>query len=374
MDVLRAHWAISEPVRDFLAYILSHPHEVQSLLQINWRTDDAVARGPIDARRTVLTRQVLAHPTLVVSEEPVRSFNSGPNQLVAWVVHTAALHVARLFAVQPPGSAYSGLVEAAMSAIALVKRLDVLREPVKHLDVSRKPGPHSLRNAARSRRMVYRHAIVAYDTLTRLEAGDEEALLSVLRSTLMAPLEQWRRFELAVAVGIGEALAQETEEAMHVSTLGTQYGQPIIRCGRYALYWQSVTSFFSSPPLEPSEARLEAALEAYGMSLGSDRPDIVVVDEKAGTVAAIVEVKYLAGDTAAVRFREAVAQVVRYARGYTNPASVGNLVNRSLIALSINAPSTVSSATPTVWSVDFPAIRQGALRVWVRDRLLGACS
>ena len=53
--LLRAHWAISKPVRDFLSYVLSHRHEAQSLLQINRRTDDAVARGRIDARSTILT-------------------------------------------------------------------------------------------------------------------------------------------------------------------------------------------------------------------------------------------------------------------------------------------------------------------------------
>ena len=235
INFLRAHWAISEPVRDFLSYVLSHRQEAQSLLQINKRTDDAVARGRIDARSTILARLVTGHPSLVVSEEPVRSFNTGPNQLVAWVVHMAASQAIRLFMVQPPTSAYAGLIETAMSEIAAVKRLDVMREPLKHVAANRRPGLGALRDAARSRRMIYRHAITAYNTLTGVEAGEEEALLRVLRSTLIAPLDQWRRFELAVAVGIGEVLAEETDNTMQLGVLGIRPGQPIIRCGQFAL-------------------------------------------------------------------------------------------------------------------------------------------
>ena len=368
--LLRAHWAISKPVRDFLSYVLSHRHEAQSLLQINRRTDDAVARGRIDARSTILMRRVSGHPSLIVSEEPVRSFNTGPNQVVAWVVHMAANHVARLFALQQQGSAYTELIEAAMSEIAAVKRLDALREPLKHVATNRRPESGALRDAARSRRMIYRHAIAAYNTLTGIEAGEEAALQLVLQSTLIAPLEQWRRFELAVAVGIGEVISEETGEEMWLSVIGSLQEQPIIQCGRFRIYWQSGTGLFSNPPLEPSEIRLEAALSAYGMQLSAGRPDLVIVDQEEGSVAAIVEVKYLAGDTAAERFQEAAAQVVRYARGYSNSASIDNLVSRSLIALSMDAPKVIDCATPTVSAVDFPAMRQGALRGWVRDRLL----
>ena len=76
---------------------------------------------------------------MIVSEEPVRSFNTGPNQVVAWVVHMAANHVARLFALQQQGSAYTELIESAMSEIAAVKRLDALREPLKHVATNRRP-------------------------------------------------------------------------------------------------------------------------------------------------------------------------------------------------------------------------------------------
>ena len=372
INFLRAHWAISKPVRDFLSYLLSHPHEVQSLLQIDRRMDDTMARGRIDARNTILARRISGHPSLIVSEEQIRSFNTGPNHIVGWVVHMVASHASRFSRFQSAESTYGDLVEAVMSQIAAVKRLEVLRVPLKHMATKnrRRPQPWALTEAARSRRAVYGHAIAAYNTLRGIEVGDEEALLRVLQSTLIAPLEQWRRFELAVAVGIGEALADETDEEMQISILGSLSGQPIIRCGHFDIYWQSTTSLFSPPSLEPSEKRLEKVLAPYGINLGVDRPDLVMVDREANMVVSIVEVKYLTGDTMAARFREAAAQVVRYARGYSCPASIDNLIHRSLIALSAGAPDILYKTAPSLRAVDFLAMQKGALREWVRERLI----
>lgn len=370
IDLLRAHWALSEPVKTFLSYVLSHRHEAQSLLQFVRRTDDAVARGRIDARGTILARRVAGHPSLVVYEEPVRSFNTGPNQVVAWVVQTVSTYAARLFAVQPKGSAYAGLVEEIMTDVTAVKRLDAFREVLKSVSVHRRPGPGALRDAARSRRMIYRLAIAAYDTLVRIEAGNEEALRSVLGSTLIGPLEQWRRFELSVGLGIGEALAAETGESMNLALLGKTSGSPIISCGRYDIFWQSGGGLFTAPALEPSEERLETALTAYGMHLATDRPDLVIIDRLAGQARGIVEVKYLAGDTANARFREAAGQIVRYARGYAPEREIDALVRTSLIALNRSPPALLDEAAAAPRAVDFEGLTDGRLRLWVRERLL----
>lgn len=369
LDLLRAHWAISPPVLAFMRYVLSHRHEAQSLLQLERRMDDAVARGRIDARGTMLARRVSGHPSLVLYEEPVRSFNTGPNQVVAWVVHMVAIYAGRLFALQPPDSGYAGVIEAAMADVAAVKRLDALREPLKAVAVHRRPGPGALRDAARSRRMIYRLAIAAYNTLSAIEAGREDVLCEVLHSTLMGPLEPWRRFELAVGLGIGEALAAETGEKMTLAVLGKTAGAPIITCGRFAIFWQGGGGVFTAPPPEPSEKRLERLLTAYGMKLSTDRPDLVIVDRDAQKARGIVEVKYLAGDTANARFREAAGQVVRYARGYVPEAELDDLVRASLIALSHDIPALLDEHAAAPRAVDFTGLTDGSLHAWVRERL-----
>ena len=369
LDLLRAHWAISPSVRDFLRYVLSHRHEAQSLLQFERRTDDAVARGRIDARGTMLARRVSGHPSLILYEEPVRSFNTGPNQVVAWVVHMVATYAGRLFALQPPDSGYAGVIESATGDVTAVKRLDALREPLKAVAVHRRPGPSALRDATRSRRKIYRLAIAAYNSLAAIEAGRENALCEVLQSTLMGPLEPWRRFELAVGLGIGETLAAETGEKMTLAVLGKTAGAPIITCGRFAVFWQSGGGVFTTPPLEPSEERLERLLAAYGMNLSTDRPDLVIVDEEEHRARAIVEVKYLAGDTANARFREAAGQVARYARGYVPEADLDDLVRASLIALSHDPPALLNEHAAAPRVVDFTGLTDGSLNAWVRERL-----
>ena len=127
---------------------------------------------------------------------------------------------------------------------------------------------------------------------------------------------------------------------------------------------------FTPPALEPSEERLEKVLAAYGMALSADRPDLVIADRQAGRAVGIVEVKYLAGDTASARFREAAGQIVRYARGYRPEAKVDGLVRASLVALSREAPALLDEAAPAPRVVDFMGLSDGRLRAWVRERLL----
>ena len=370
MDLLRAHWALSGPVRMFLSHVLTHRHEAQSLLQFVRRADDAIARGRIDAPRTMLARRMAGHPSLVIYEEPVRSFNTGPNQVVAWVVHAVSTYAARLFALQPTDSAYARLVEEAMTDVKAVKRLDALREVHKNVVVHRRPGAGALRDAVRSRRKVYRLAVAAYDMLAQIEAGNEQALRSVLESTLIGPLEQWRRFELAVGLGIGEALTAETGEPMSLAMIGKAAGTPFISCGRHDIFWQGGDALYVPPASEPSDKRLSVVLAAYGMQLGADRPDLVIADRSAGRVVGIVEVKYLAGDTATARFREAASQVVRYARGYASGTGIDGLVRASQIVLSREVPALLDEDADAPRAVDFAGLTDGRLRRWVRERLL----
>ena len=366
LHLLRAHWAISKPVREFVSYVLSHRHETQGLLEYRKRQDDAVLRGRIDTRSTMLARALSGHPSLIVSEEPTRSLNTGPNQLLAWVVHQASMQANRLLRLLNSESTYRPTVESVVGELNSVRRIDALREPLRYVSSVRRPSSGAILIASRSRRMIYRYAVNAYETLLGVEKADPDALSIVLRSTLIAPLEQWRRFELAVAAAIGEALSEESGAPLQLSLIDESPDLPIIRCGRYSIYWQR-RQHYRSPPLEPSEERLERSLSAYGMRLGEDRPDLLVVDACIGSVVAIVEVKYVAGDTAKSRMREAISQIVQYARGYATEDGIDSLISRSLVALSVNALPKTDRLPPAPTATDFPAICSGALKTWIRE-------
>jgi hypothetical protein len=358
VEILKGHWAVSAPVRVLIGYLLERPHEAQALLAYRERVDDAVARGRIDARKTSLYRQQTGLSSALVTHEPVRSFNTGPNMLLAWVLREAATYTARLLSWQGGNSPYLPALELAQTQIRHVQRIEALREPLKVVSLGRRPSAGAVRDSARSRRPLYRKAVEAYRLLQGLERGETEAMDRVARSALIAPLEDWRRFELAVGLGVGEALARVTGGPLHLHLLGSASSGPILTAGRFAVYWQQITKYHTSAPLEPSELATRVALQDYGFAAGTERPDLIVVDRDADAVAAVVEVKYIAGDMATTRFREAVDQVVRYGRSYAPAGTTGPLLERSLVALSRHAPVRVSHAAPAPFCVDFEAITQ----------------
>lgn len=367
LELLKGHWALSEPVRTLVSYLLDRPHEAQALLTYRERIDDAVARGRIDARKTWMYRQQSGLSSALVTHEPVRSFNTGPNMLLAWVLREAASYTARLLTWQGPTSAYLPLIEAAQTEMRKVQRIDALREPLRAVALGRRPNAGAVRDSARSRRQVYRLAVDAYLTMQGLERGEEAAILRVAKTALLGPLEDWRRFELAVGLSVGEALARISGEPVHIRLLGSDSASPIVTTGRFAIYWQQITTHHNPAPLEPSELATRAALGDYGMQVGTERPDLLVVDREKNAVVSIVEVKYVAGDTANARFREAVDQVVRYRRSYAPAAEIDALLARSLVAISRDAPKRLCNAAPAPFAIDFELLKEpDGLDAWAQ--------
>lgn len=365
-DILRGHWAFSAPVRALVGHLLLHRHETHALLTSRPRIDDAVARGRIDARATILYRLQAGAPTALVAHEPVRTFDTGPNQVLAWVVHHAARFAGRLQAMQPAESAYAELARTVTDKLNQVRRLDALRDALRNPAVHQRPGAGAIRDAARSRRMLYRLAVDAYNAFIGIEDGNEQAIRLIINSTLVGPIESWRRFEIAVALAIGDALEENLQDRMVLGLLAGDPSQPVLRCGPYALYWQQTTDLYHAPPPEPSEATVRRILTAYGIGAGSDRPDLLLVDVEKQKVAAVVEVKYLAADTASARFREAVEQTVRYARGYAEGDELTALLGRSLVAMSVEAPKQIGPSAGVPCSVDFASILSGSLQAWTQ--------
>lgn len=364
IDLLKGHWAISGPVRALVGYVLANPHEAQSLLTFRMRVDDAVGRGRIDAIRTWAYRLQSGIPSAIVAAEPVRSFDTGPNLVLAWVLQEAAAYTTRLSNWQGPTSPYAEVIEEAQRAMRAVQRIEALREPLRAALLGRRPGVGAIRTAARSRQQIYRLAVAAYRVLQGLERGDPEAMNIIARTALIAPLEPWRRFELAVSLAVGEALAAAEGEPLQLQLLDGDSSGPILAAGRFAVHWQQRTAHYTQPDLEPSELLVRDVLKAYGQSMGAERPDLIVINKVENAVVAVIEVKYLAGDTANARFREAIDQIVRYARGYGTPEEVGSLVSRSLIALSHGAPVLIDADAGAPASVDFKGITRVELSAW----------
>jgi hypothetical protein len=366
-DLLRLHWALSPVVQNLATYVLQHCHEIQSVLTPARRIEDSILRGRIDARATLLHRRMTGLATAMVSHEPLRSYDSGPNQVLIWVLMQAWSLASRFAAMLPDSATYRAAVNAAVQSLEQVRRIHAISLMSADSSVTRRPGSAAVLEAGRSRREIYRRAREVYETLGRIESGDPEAITAMLRATLLGPLEAWRRYELAVAFGIAEALERDGQGPLVLNLLIGDTGSPIVRIGRFSVFWQTRTSFSRAPALEPSERVTQHILDVYNLSAASDRPDLVVIDDVAGVVASVIEVKYLTAEDAADRVRSAVAQLVRYARLYHPIDETGPLLGRSLVAVNqgidaITAPSSIPDDAPLI--ADFAAIRRGQLAAW----------
>jgi hypothetical protein len=371
-ELLRLHWAISPEVENLCNYIRQNRHEAQASLDYQQREEDIVIRGRLDARKTLLRRSVTGRPTLVAFNEPLKSYNTGPNHLVVWCILQAHCLVERLQALAPEDSSYGQRTRQVASAILDARLVASVSQAVSQTKASIRPSPRGQMQAARSRKRMYRLAAMAYQRLLGIERGVESAIRELLQQTLVAPEDTWRTFELAVVLSIGEAIAQHTGSGITIRHIVPGLVTPIVECGRFAVYWQNKTVYYSEPLLEPSEERTASILAKYGMQFGEDRPDVVVVDRVAGQVVALAEVKYFQGSGEGWRdpFRQAVAQLVRYSRGYAVKIDQSTLLSRSLIALWDCPHTTANPIEGVPHCTDFKMMTKEGLVGWVTRIIL----
>jgi hypothetical protein len=368
LEFLQCHWAISRPVRVLAEYVLENRHEAQSILTFRPRVDDAIARGRIDARATLIHRLRSGLPTAVVAAEPIRSFQTGPNEVLGWVMRHSWQLASRFLSWQKEGTLYDVRSRETLHLFDQVRRIEAIRIMIGQLPTGRRPAAASQTAARRSRKRMYRLAMEAYERLVAIEHGDRDVIAEVLNDTLLGPLEAWRRLELAVGLAFGNAIGAEMHQPVLLKLLGIDASGPIVRCGRFSIYWQAVVAqFYNEPEWEPSEVRAAEILAAYGIHEGTERPDLVIVDEEAQRVVGIIEVKMHEGDDPTSQFRAAIHQLVRYARGYENSAQV---LGGSAVAMNVSVPSLQVVDPSVPGSFSFDHILADGLRPWVTMKWL----
>lgn len=363
-EMLRLHWSLSQPVSELAEYSLSHSHEIRTVLHSESRIEDGIARGRVDAMKTVRLRRVSGSPTVVVSEEPVRTYRSGPNHVLGWVLMQASSLAARFSKLTVDSAAYQQMIDGTLQKIEQTRRMQAIAAITGNVRLANRPSANALIQASRTRHKIYTLATNAYRSLLAIEAGDLNAITDLLRHTLLAPLEPWRRFEIAIGLSLLEALQCKCNIPISLKLLSGS-NRMIGSVGIYDVLWQERTDHYSAPLPEPSEAIISHIVAAFGLGSAADRPDIVVTNRAANRLEAIIEVKYLTGEDASDRVKSAIAQLVRYARGYHPLAETGPLLSRSLIAVSqgIEGLTRVPSYGVPLAS-DFAEIRRGSLALW----------
>lgn len=374
LTFLRLFWACSSKVQALAEYLTRNPHEASSVLQFERRSDTGMIRGRLDARETTIRQIASGNPALFVSQEAVRSYATGPNHLVVWVLEEARRLGREMLRTAIPESKYSERFGQATRLLEDASRLEGIRMATTQMDTTRRPSSPALSQARRARKRLYQLAADSYLSLLRIEQGDEKEICAVLQENLLGPLETWRRFELYVAIAIGESLSRTLGVPFNLSPSFCQDGM-LISIGIYKVYWQAQTGYFATPKLEPSEAKVKNILVALGMGAGWDRPDVVVVNALAQQVVAIAEVKYFTGDSNDGRsaVRAAIDQLVGYSRGYRKDNDWDNLLNNSLV-IPVFCTLTVPEPKPygVPWLADFKSIQSQTLDYWSRALIAGS--
>jgi hypothetical protein len=207
--------------------------------------------------------------------------------------------------------------------------------------------------------------------LRDLERLDERAIARLLESTLIGPVERWRQFELALMLAMADAVSRKTGAPVRVENLFPGVLKAAVSVGRYVLRWQRPGPRYEEPALDPWEKREVDILLAFGVSPGYDRPDVVLVDRDLDRTIAVGEAKYFEGDDWRDRLRDAVGQIVTYARGYeSKQGDVEDIIARSVIALWNISNQAPAATTRTPFVVAFDDFESG-LADWAERALSG---
>jgi hypothetical protein len=361
-DLLLLHWAISPSVRNLIEYAQQNTHELQSILGSRTVVSDGAIRGRLLAAESVRLQATSANPSLYLVDEPYRSFETGPNRVLGWTLRTAARLARRFRTMLPPEATY---FERSVSTLALVQQCERTL-PITNDTLLRSPSADDVRSARTSRIRLYRLAAAAYETLRAIERLDIDAVADLLRATLVGPMERWRQFELALALAMADAIGDAVGAKPRISNISPGPIDVLIDIGPYAVRWQRAGPHYLTPRPERWEHLVNDILSSYGVSPGSDRPDVILYERENGNVLAVGEAKFFENDDWKDRLRDATSQVVAYARGYETTQDVQSLVSRSVIALwdtPNNQPPWGGGRAPAI--VTFRALEAG-LEIWAK--------
>lgn len=374
LEYLRIQWAFSRQVEDLARHLLENRHEAQASLDYLSRQSTAYVRGKLEPTKTVLQRRITGNTSIVCYKEPRKTYSAGTNHVLTWVLRYSD-HLLRTYVQMLSGSdVYQTRIRQICSDVGQVQHLSGIGEAVASANIRVRPSTKSLAQAGASRKPLYQKAFKAYRSLASLESGSSTEAIKLLNDSLIAPLEEWQKFELAVALRMAQVLSDVTGQRLKLHPIEQGSSRPIASVGKFDVYWQNATAYQRFPELEPSEVVTRAILQSYQVVVGSDRPDVVVTDREAETVVAVTEAKFSFGETWKDAFREAAGQLVRYSKLYRHCVPQAELLRRSIIAVS-NLPTDITGQkrpldAPIAYGME--NILGGDLAEWV-ERIVATC-
>ncbi len=366
LHAMRLHWALSGSVGRLAQRIMRHPRELAGSHDTKVAISSGTIDGTVDARATIALQDASGDATLFVVHENGSTMFSGPNHIVAWTLHEALRLI--LWAIKsrsgtkPPEwlSARALLIESAL-------RTHAVREILLSPSGRARPGSFALRSAAKSRAPVYRVACEAFRSLEDVEAGNADALREMFSDTLVSSMESWRKFELATALSIADAIGAAIGQPV-VMDLALSPSKPLATAGPFSVIWQQGIKPRPDHALDITEKMTKDLAMSLGVSQSSSRADVAVLMEGAKDPLAMIECKWFESeDSRQPAIFEACSQLSRYARDAhpADPAKARSMLSSCIVALAWRGSAPlVADGSGLVGCVDFNDMADGVLKTW----------
>lgn len=290
--VVAVHLCLTDPVRAFfgaLAEGLRHPIASSTRPPVVSQT----VRGPVDWGATTRTRALAAHNrSLFVVRPAQRIFDIPENRALVWLLRALDTYLRRTRIGAAAADQDEEEVKWTEQLAAYRRRLLLIRRHPWLRDIEpERPTAATLRRLRASRAGFYaRHIHDAALVVTRFgERPSENDLTELLCQRYFRPKEDWRLFEIVVALRLARAFAVRSPEKRRARLLlgtgGAAYARYVLADGdEVRLHYQSWPP--STGDSLHARTRANHQLKARG-----SRPDIFIARQGAAPDAAVLELK-----------------------------------------------------------------------------------
>lgn len=322
LRLLQLHWAIGRDMRELLEYFLQRHGEMISSPTTRLLETQSAIRGTGNWPSTIIRRQVTGNPHVTVYRNVRRSFDTGPNKVLLFVISNA-LRVLETISRRadligsPYGESIRRNTELAVRAQRAIELRQLRGAPSGR--VPPRPSAKDVQMALHSPRRIYILAARQMQLLLEMANSGSRSFIDITVGELVAPLRSWQRFELFALLHIGLALGSELGLKPKLNDLSGAMAGPAIEVGPFDVYWGvNPRSSPYSMQLPAEREIVQRLLTAFGLVSYRGRPDITVVNRQDSEVISIVECKCASIDSASLtgQFRDAVRQLVEYSADF----------------------------------------------------------
>lgn len=288
--VVAVHLCLSETVQAFLAALGDGIRRPITSSERPPVVGQAV-RGAVDWGATIRTRSVAGgDPTLFVTRPARRIFDVPENRALAWLIRRLDGYLRRavggVLGDDGEQTKWDAQLRAARGRLARARRHPWLRDIA-----AERPTAATLRRLRAARTAFYAQAVP--DAILALmrwgEHPSEDDITELLCERWFRPNQDWRLFEVVVALRLARAFAAASPVRRRARLLYDTGGSPY---ARYTLAdGDEVRLHYQGWPPSTSASRHAEARARHQLHAGAPRPDLCISRHGAAPDAAVLELK-----------------------------------------------------------------------------------